>query len=153
MNISSVASFFALHRGVPYSPTKAYLNTFSSFLRYTLAEEGIEVMNIPTGAMNTKMWPGLRGFWMVLEQNDFAHRALNKVGLARLGHGWQWWGWRAMGLGVDEPVPGGHGVWVYWWHQIMTFGQPLFPADVWNPIGDWACQLLGYKPKPETSRV
>ncbi|KAF8453753.1 hypothetical protein BDZ91DRAFT_768149 [Kalaharituber pfeilii] len=146
ITISSVASLYAFDRGLPYCATKGYINTFAAFLRFSLQSKNIEVMNIPTGALDTKMWPGKRDYFMCLTRNDFANRVLNKIGLARIGHGWAWLGWKGLGLGTDEYVAGGSGIWVYFWHQTITFAQGLLPGDIWCAIGNRVVLWLGYTP-------
>ena len=84
---------------------------------------------------------------MILQPNEFARRVLDKVGLAKIGHGWGWWGWKALGLGVDEYVAGGSGLWVHWGHQTMNFMQGILPGDVWCGIGEMVITRLGYNPQ------
>ncbi|RPB24941.1 NAD(P)-binding protein [Terfezia boudieri ATCC MYA-4762] len=147
VTIGSVGALYATSKTSPYAPAKCYLNAFASFLRFSLQSKDIEVMNVQTGALDTKMWPGRRKYIMILQPNEFARRVLDKVGLAKIGHGWGWWGWKTLGLGVDEYVAGGSGVWVHWGHQTMNFMQGLLPGDVWCAIGETVVTRLGYNPQ------
>lgn len=147
VTIGSVGALYATSKTSPYAPAKCYLNAFAAFLRFSLQSKDIEVMNVQTGALDTKMWPGRRKYIMILQPNEFARRVLDKVGLAKIGHGWGWWGWKALGLGVDEYVAGGSGLWVHWGHQAMNLMQGLFPCDVWCSIGEMVIIRLGYNPQ------
>lgn len=147
VTISSLGAIYACSKTAPYAPAKNYINAFAAFLRISLQAKDIEVMNVQTGAIDTKMWPGRRKYILIVKPTDFARRVLDKVGLAKIGYGWGWWGWKALGLGVDDYVAGGSGLWVHWGHQSMVFMQSLLPGDVACSIGEMVIAKLGYNPQ------